>query len=143
MGDEHMIQAIRGPDGRLIQVLPDGTTRPLNGDTDWARLEAMTEEEIERDALDDPDNPPRTVEDLARMRRAPNPRRLRQDLNLTQEEFARQFEIGLATVRDWEEGVRLPDSAAKTYLRIIDQDPEAVRRLLARASGDRSLSEVS
>jgi uncharacterized protein (DUF4415 family) len=28
--------------------------------TDWARLRAMTEEEIEQNALDDPDNPPIT-----------------------------------------------------------------------------------
>ena len=31
--------------------------------TDWARLDAMTEEEIERNAADDPDNPPWTDED--------------------------------------------------------------------------------
>ncbi len=31
--------------------------------TDWARLDAMTEEEIERNAADDPDNPPWTEED--------------------------------------------------------------------------------
>jgi putative transcriptional regulator len=143
MSDEHMIQAIRGPDGRLMQVLPDGTTRPLNGEADWTRLDEMTEDEIRRNALADPDNPPRTAEELARMRRVPNPRRLRQRLNLTQEEFARQFEIGLPTIRDWEQGVRWPDSAAKTYLRIIEQDPQAVRQLLAQASGDRALPETS
>jgi uncharacterized protein (DUF4415 family) len=33
--------------------------------TDWARLDAMTEEEIERNAAEDPDNPPRTEEDWA------------------------------------------------------------------------------
>jgi uncharacterized protein (DUF4415 family) len=33
--------------------------------TDWARLRAMTEEEIDRNALDDPDNPPWTDEELA------------------------------------------------------------------------------
>jgi uncharacterized protein (DUF4415 family) len=31
--------------------------------TDWARLDSMTEEEIERNALEDPDNPPWTEED--------------------------------------------------------------------------------
>jgi putative transcriptional regulator len=143
MSDEHTIQAIRGPDGRLIQILPDGTTRPLNGEVDWTRRGEMTEDEIQRNALEDPDNPPRTTAELAQMRRVPNPRRLRQRLNLTQEEFARQFEIGLATIRDWEHGTRRPDSAAKTYLRIIERDPEAVRRLLAQASADRALSEAS
>jgi uncharacterized protein (DUF4415 family) len=34
------------------------------GKTDWARLDAMTEEEIEANALSDPDNPPWTDEEL-------------------------------------------------------------------------------
>lgn len=32
--------------------------------TDWERLRNMTEEEIEQNALDDPDNPPWTEEEL-------------------------------------------------------------------------------
>jgi uncharacterized protein (DUF4415 family) len=36
--------------------------------TDWARLDAMTEEEIERNATEDPDNPPWTEEEWARAR---------------------------------------------------------------------------
>lgn len=36
------------------------------GKTDWERLRAMTEEEIEANALSDPDNPPWTEEDFAR-----------------------------------------------------------------------------
>jgi len=35
----------------------------MKSETDWARLDAMTEEEIERNAADDPDNPPMTDED--------------------------------------------------------------------------------
>jgi uncharacterized protein (DUF4415 family) len=37
------------------------------GRTDWARLRTMTEEEIERNAADDPDNPSLTSEELARL----------------------------------------------------------------------------
>jgi putative transcriptional regulator len=33
--------------------------------TDWARVNAMTEEEIERNAAEDPDNPPWTEEEWA------------------------------------------------------------------------------
>ncbi|MDR9403767.1 MAG: hypothetical protein RI580_10030 [Halothece sp. Uz-M2-17] len=32
--------------------------------TDWERVNNMTEEEIEQNALDDPDNPPLTDEEL-------------------------------------------------------------------------------
>jgi uncharacterized protein (DUF4415 family) len=36
--------------------------------TDWVRVNAMTEEEIERNAAEDPDNPPWTEEEWARAR---------------------------------------------------------------------------
>lgn len=92
----------------------------------------MTEEEIEANALSDPDNPPLTPTALARMRRVPDPRRIRERLTLTQEQFAEKFEIPLGTLRDWEQGVSYPDSAARTLLRVIEQDPEAVIKALAR-----------
>lgn len=130
MSDENIVQARRTPDGRLEQILPDGSTRPLEGKTDWAYLAAMTEEEAYQNALDDPDNPPLTTEQLARMRRVPDPRRLRLAMNLTQEEFARQFQIALGTLRDWEQRARIPDSTAKAYLRVIAANPDAVRRAL-------------
>jgi putative transcriptional regulator len=130
MSEENIIVARRTPDGQLVQVFPDGSTRPLVGKTDWAYLDAMTDEEAYQNALDDPDNPPLTAEQLSKMRRVPNPRALRLSMNLTQEEFARQFQIALGTLRDWEQRARIPDSTAKAYLRVIAQDPDAVRRAL-------------
>jgi putative transcriptional regulator len=91
----------------------------------------MTPEEAYQNALADPDNPPLTDDQLARMRRFPNPRQIREGLGLTQREFARQFEIALGTLRDWEQGARRPDSAARAYLRVIAQMPDAVREALA------------
>ena len=44
--------------------------------------------------------------------------------------------VGLQTVRDWEEGIRRPDSAAKTYLRLIEKNPEAVIQLLKPESSE-------
>lgn len=106
-------------------------TLPL-ATSDWARVDAMTEEELHQNALDDPDNPPLTKDQLARMRRVPNPQEIREALGLTQREFARQFEIALGTLRDWEQGARRPDSAAKAYLRVIERNPDAVREALDR-----------
>ncbi|MCC7023142.1 MAG: helix-turn-helix domain-containing protein [Thermomicrobiales bacterium] len=93
----------------------------------------MTEEEIEANALADPDNPSLTQEELARMRRVPNPREIRQRLDLTQEQFAERFEIPLGTLRDWEQGVSVPDRAARTLLRVIEEDPEGVRNAIVRS----------
>ena len=38
--------------------------------TDWARIDAFTDEQLTQNALDDPDNPPLTDDDLARARPA-------------------------------------------------------------------------
>ena len=114
-----------GSDVRIEPEYP----RPQGG-TDWARIEAMTGEEALRNALADPDNPPLTDEQLSRMRRVPNPQEIRQRLGLTQREFAKLFQIALGTLRDWEQGARRPDSAAKAYLRVIQENPNAVLEAL-------------
>ena len=132
MSDENMIRVQKGPDGKFVQIMPDGSTRPIYGRTDWARLDAMTEEEIEANALSDPDNPPISDEELARFRRVPNPREIRKRLNLTQEEFAERFHLRLGTIRDWEQGKKQPDSAARVLLWVIEMNPEAVDKALAR-----------
>ena len=90
----------------------------------------MTDEDALQNALNDPDNPPLTDEQLARMRRVPNPQEIRENLGLTQREFAKQFQIALGTLRDWEQGVRRPDSAARAYLWVIQENPDAVRAAL-------------
>ncbi len=64
------------------------------------------------------------------MRPAAGPREIRLCLRLTQEEFAARFGVPLELVRDWERGVRHPDAAARTLLRVIDRDPDAVIRAL-------------
>jgi putative transcriptional regulator len=131
MSDETMIRVRKEPDGNLVQVLADGTTRPIEDRTDWAALAAMTEEEIEANALSDPDNPPLTDEELAQMHRVVSLRKIRTRLNLTQEQFAEQFHLPLGTIRDWEQGKKYPDSAARALLRVIERNPEAVIEALA------------
>ena len=61
-----------------------------------------------------------------------NVRRIRLSKGLTQEQFAERFEIPLGTLRDWEQGASEPDRSARTLLRVIDQDPEAVVNALAK-----------
>ena len=46
-------RAITTTDGRVLIEQPDGTYRPAESQTDWARLDAMTEEEIERRAAEE------------------------------------------------------------------------------------------
>ena len=125
------IVARRLKDGTLVEVLPDGTTRPFPpDDTDWAVLGKMTEEEINAAALTDPDNPPRTPEREKHLKRVPRVKVMRRALKLTQEEFAVRFRIPLGTLRDWEQGKTEPDHAARAYLRVIAHNPKAVLEAL-------------
>ena len=98
--------------------------------TDWRAFDAMSGEERHRAALSDTDSPPATRAQLARARRVPTVRALREKLNLTQEQFAARFHLPLGTVRDWEQGAHRPDKAAQVLLRVIASDPDAVARAL-------------
>jgi hypothetical protein len=87
MSKQNTIVAKRLSDGTLVQVLPDGSTKPLEDKTDWARLHAMTDDEVTAAAMSDPDAVPMTPEQLRTARRVPRTKTLRRALALTQEEF--------------------------------------------------------
>ena len=91
----------------------------------------MPEAEIKANALSDPDNPPLTQSDLARLKPLPKARALRIRLRLTQEEFAARYHIPLGTLRDGEQRRAEPDETAQAYLRVIAAEPQ----LVARAAG--------
>ena len=98
--------------------------------TDWRAFDAMSEEQRHHAALSDPDALPATKAQLARARRVPTVRALRQKLKLTQEQFAARFHLPLGTVRDWEQGAHRPDKAAQVLLTVIAKYPDAVARAL-------------
>ena len=56
---------------------------------------------------------------------------IRKRLGLSQNKFAQRFNLSPANVRDWEQGRRAPDAAARNFLRVIDYAPETVARALA------------
>jgi len=58
-------------------------------------------------------------------------KRLRERLGMTQEEFALRFGLDIDAVRNWEYGRREPDRAAKSYLTVIDREPELAQAALA------------
>jgi len=64
----------------------------------------------------------------------PNVKKLRDRLGLTQEAFAATYRIPLATLRDWEQGRKLPDAPARAYLTVISRNPEAIAGLLGAAA---------
>ncbi len=55
---------------------------------------------------------------------------LREKLGLSQDRFAALFGLSPRTLRNWEQGVRHPQGAARILLQVIDREPEAVMRAL-------------
>ena len=92
-------------DGRIVE-LRDGEERPLAG--------AKTA--ISRDAT-----PELAV------------RALRQRLGLTQAEFAARLVVPVETIRNWEQGKRLPRGPARALLAVIAHAPDTVFAALAGA----------
>lgn len=95
---------------------------------DWS------DEAVEAAALADPDAQPLTEDDARRMRSTPRVRIIRRALKLSQEAFAERFRIPIGTLRDWEQGRKVPDAATRAYLIVIAREPEAVVRALEPAA---------
>ena len=91
----------------------------------------MTDADAEAAALADPDAQPLTEEQLAQFERVPNIKAIRENLRLSQKQFAETFGLSLSVVRDWEQGRFFPDRAARTLLKVIAHNPKAVQEALA------------
>jgi putative transcriptional regulator len=59
-----------------------------------------------------------------------NVKQIRIKYGLTQNEFANHFGFTLNSVKDWEQGRRNPERAARILLAIIDKEPHVVERVL-------------
>jgi putative transcriptional regulator len=53
-------------------------------------------------------------------------KRIREGYGLTQEQFAAMLGISVRTLRNWEQGRRVPEGPAMVLLRVADKHPEAV-----------------
>ena len=96
---------------------PSPSQRRIDGQIDVRRVDAMTEADIARHAAED---------DAPEMRDAALcARRGRRRTGLTQAAFAARIGVPLDTVRNWEQGKRLPAGPAKALLRILYNAPEA------------------
>jgi putative transcriptional regulator len=124
------IRVKRLNDGTVVQVMEDGTTKHIESRTNWNKLNVLTEQEIESAALSDPDNLPLTDAEIKQLKPVPNLKAIRTTLHMTQEQFSQNFLLPLGTIRDWEQGAKQPDTAARVLLRVIEKDPEAVLQAL-------------
>jgi putative transcriptional regulator len=96
-------------DGRIVE-LRDGQEFPLVPAAPLAALPAVV-----------PATPP-AVRDLRRR------------AHLTQQEFAARLGVPVETIRNWEQGKRMPRGPARALLAVIAHAPETVFAALARVS---------
>ena len=61
----------------------------------------------------------------------PNVKAIRGKLSLTQQEFAQMIGVSVGTLRNWEQGRRVPKGPARALLTVASHNPEAVRQALA------------
>jgi putative transcriptional regulator len=54
---------------------------------------------------------------------------IRAKLNISQFDFANLIGVSAKTIKDWEQGRRNPTGAAKSLLRIAEQEPQVFTRI--------------
>jgi len=104
-------------DGRLVEVLPDGSERPIATDP---RAIAHAAHRAARAASDT-----REID-------AKYARNVRGQTGLTQAAFAARIGVPVETVRNWEQGKRSPRGPARALLKVIEQAPEAAFAVLGK-----------
>ena len=109
-------------DGRIVEILPDGSEQPLP-----RRLAAIAEEM--RRGRAGPAHAGATVTD------ADYARGIRARSGLTQAEFAARIGVPLETVRNWEQGKRSPRGPARALLKLIDKAPDVAFAILRTDGG--------
>ncbi|MCL1890087.1 MAG: helix-turn-helix domain-containing protein [Desulfovibrionaceae bacterium] len=56
---------------------------------------------------------------------------IRSGMGLSQTGFAARFGLSLHTLRNWEQGKRTPEPAARAYLKVISKAPQVVSEILS------------
>lgn len=104
-------------DGRLVEVLPDGSERDIPTDprsiATAAHRAARTTGNRELDAS--------------------YARNVRGRTGLTQAAFAARIGVPVETVRNWEQGKRSPRGPARALLKVLEQAPETAFAVLGKA----------
>ena len=102
-------------DGRIVEILPDGTERELT--------RAATT----------------GVAESGGPGAAAYARGVRAQTKLTQAEFASRIGVPIETVRNWEQGKRSPRGPARALLKLIEKAPQVAFAVLEHREDDDAL----
>jgi len=103
-------------DGRLVEVLPDGSERAIASDPQSIATAAHRAARSED----------------ARHLDATYARNVRGQTGLTQAAFAARIGVPVETVRNWEQGKRSPRGPARALLKVIEEAPDAAFAVLGK-----------
>ena len=103
-------------DGRLVEVLPDGSERAIASDPLAIATAAHN-----------------AARAAGRFNDASYARSVRGQTGLTQTAFAARIGVPVETVRNWEQGKRSPRGPARALLKVIEEAPEAAFAVLGKA----------
>jgi putative transcriptional regulator len=113
-GTNAMLRVRLKADGRLVEVLPDGSERPISSDP-FAIATAAHQAA-------------RSAE--ARQQDATYARTVRGRTGLTQCAFAARIGVPVETVRNWEQGKRSPRGPARALLKVLEEVPDTAFAVL-------------
>ena len=109
-------------DGRIVEILADGSERALASTADAALVRASAAA-----ATGGPATGP-NAQAVAAYARG-----VRARTKLTQSQFAPRIGVPIETVRNWEQGKRSPRGPARALLKVIDKAPQVAFAVLSTA----------
>ena len=116
-------------DGRIVE-LRDGQEFPLAPEQPPAAATVIHQERATQPGVRD-------------LRREPEVRDLRRRARLTQLEFAARLGVPVETIRNWEQGKRMPRGPARALLAVIAHAPDTVFAAWATDSATTLATEPS
>ena len=72
--------------------------------------------------------------EIGRVRHFPSVTAAREQVGLSQSEFARLLGVSVRTLQEWEQGRRMPSGPARTLLAIAYQNPKALLEVAVEAT---------
>jgi putative transcriptional regulator len=110
-------------DGRIVEILADGTERAMAGAAIASTAAASPDPANSRAGGQGSD--------------AVYAKGIRARAKLTQAQFAARIGVPIETVRNWEQGKRSPRGPARALLKMIDQAPQVAFAVLSPAKSER------
>ena len=120
-------------DGRIVEILPDGSEGVLASQLDPAAAQVALPTTLRvHDA-----HTVATGCTNGAPADAAYARGVRARTKLTQAEFASRIGVPIETVRNWEQGKRMPRGPARAFLKVIDKAPDVAFAVLRKSDDGR------